>query len=60
VNRRMAYNHYFGTKAAPAKKAWRALSRKKHHPAGCGWCFFWLDPALQRRDALTPPAAAFP
>ena len=21
VNRRMAYNHYFGTKAAPAKKA---------------------------------------
>ena len=50
VNRRMAYNHYFGQKPRRRRRRPDAdADVTRHHPAMPGWCFFCRRLASTRR-----------
>ena len=46
VNRRMAFNHYFGEAGHRDQEGLSAIRRNAHHPAWPGWCFFCRSPRL--------------
>ena len=52
VNRRMAYNHYFGAKAAAPRRRPDARATRRHHPAPPGWLFSF--PRARRGSGCVP------
>ena len=56
VNRRMAYNHYFGAKQAPAPEEGltRAAIRDRHHPALPDGVFFRAAACIRRAIGAAP------